>query len=51
MAAVAAPGHRSRQWPEAPPATGGYLAAQAGILREMKRRRTAVADPAGSVAG
>ena len=40
-----------RQWPEAPPATGGYLAAQAGILREMKRRRTAVADPAGSVAG
>jgi hypothetical protein len=32
-------------------ATGGYLAAPAGILPEMKRRRTAVADGTGSVAG
>ena len=40
-----------RRWAEAPAATGGYLAAQAGILREMKRRRAAVADGTGSVAG
>jgi fatty acid desaturase len=53
-AAPSVPFHALPAWHErwaGTPPTGGYLAAQAGILREMKRRRTAVADGAGSVAG